>query len=123
MINDLIGLNYQAGAKYFPGCLYIDCFALLCEVRRRLGLYDYENEFQWVYEQDKLPVKEIIKRMKVIAKPVEQPNNGDMVIMGGGKNSLAVGVVLNEGVLSISHGRKSFWTSSIPAGKFYSSLK
>jgi hypothetical protein len=123
MINDLIGIDYQAGAKYFPGCSHIDCFALLCETRRRLALYDYEDEFQWVYEQDKLPVKAIIQVMRTIANKTGQPSDGDMAIMGGGKHNLAVGVVINGGILSISHGKKSFWQPSLLGAKFYSSLK
>lgn len=123
MINDLIGLDYEAGARYHDGCRCIDCFALFCEVRRRLDLYDYEQEFQWVYDTDKLPVRMIIKQMRKIARKVDSPNNGDMAIMGGGIHRLAVGVVINDGILTISHGTKSFWTPSLLNASFYSSLQ
>lgn len=123
MINDLIGLNYKAGAKYFLGCSCIDCFALLCETRRRLGLVDYENEFQWVYETERLPVKKIIKAVREIAQKTDQPQNGDMAITGGGLHRLAVGVVVNEGILTIAHGMKSFWTPSLLNASFYSPLE
>lgn len=123
MINDLIGLNYKAGARYFPGCSHIDCFALLCETRRRLGLYDYEDEFQWVYETKKLPTREIIKQMRQISCKTETPADGDMALMGGGMHRLSVGVVINGGILSIAHGMKSFWTPSLLNASFYSSLQ
>ena len=45
---DLVGLPYRWGARPSEGAT--DCFQLVCEVRRRLGLTDYEQEFQWVYE-------------------------------------------------------------------------
>lgn len=123
MINDLIGLNYKAGARYFSGCSHIDCFALLCETRRRLALYDYEDEFQWVYATEKLPTRAIIKYMKSIACKTETPHDGDMALMGGGMNRLSVGVVINGGILSIAHGMKSFWTPSLLDASFYSSLQ
>lgn len=123
MINDLIGLDYKAGARYSPGCSCIDCFALLCETRRRLELFDYEEEFQWVYEAKRLPVKEIIKAVRKIARQTDEPKDGDMAITGGGFYKLAVGVVINDGILSIAHGMKSFWTPSLLNASFYASLK
>lgn len=123
MINDLIGLSYEAGARYFPGCSHIDCFALLCETRRRLGLVDYEDEFQWVYKADQLPVKAIIKAVRKIAQQTNQPKDGDMVITGGGLHRLAVGVVINGGILTTAHGIKSFWTPSLFDASFYSPLE
>lgn len=50
-MNDLIGLEYQWGAN--PDLLsgYCDCFQLFCAIRRRLGMKDYCEQFQWVYEQ------------------------------------------------------------------------
>mgnify|MGYP007019973068 CR=1 FL=1 len=123
MINDLIGLDYKAGARYAPNCSCIDCFALLCEARRRLGLKDYEDEFQWVYESKRLSVKAIIKAMQKIATKTDCPRDGDMAIMGGGLHSLSVGVVVNGGILTIAHGMKSFWTPSLIGATFYSSLQ
>jgi len=123
MINDLIGLDYKAGARYFPGCSHIDCFALFCEARRRLGLFDYENDFQWVYETEKLPTKAIIKAMRTIAEKTDQPKDGDLAVIGGGLHRLGVGVVINGGILTIGHGIKSFWAPSLMNASFYSSLQ
>lgn len=123
MINDLIGLDYEAGARYKPNCSHIDCFALFCETRRRLGLFDYEDEFQWVYETEKLPVRKIIKAMRGIAKETKEPKDGDMAITSGGLHRLGVGVVINGGILTIAHGTRSFWSPSFRNASFYSSLK
>lgn len=123
MINDLIGLDYEAGARYFPGCSRIDCFALFCEARRRMGMFDYEEEFQWVYKTEKLPVRKIIKAMRLIAELVVDPLDGDLAITGGGMHRLGVGVVINGGILTIAHGTKSFWTPSLLNASFYRSLQ
>ena len=123
MINDLVGLDYEAGARYFAGCSRIDCFALFCEARRRLGLVDYEDSFQWVYETEKLPVRKIIKVMREIAEETNEPKDGDFVITSGGLHRLGVGVAINGGILTIAHGMKSFWTPSFANASFYRSLQ
>jgi hypothetical protein len=123
MINDLIGLDYEAGARYFPGCSHIDCFALFCETRRRLELFDYEEEFQWVYETEKLPVRKIIKAMREVTEETSEPKDGDLAITNGGLYRLGVGVAISGGILTIAHGMKSFWAPSFLNASFYSSLK
>lgn len=123
MINDLIGLDYEAGARYSPSSSRIDCFALFCETRRRLGLFDYEDEFQWVYETEKLPVRKIIKAMRQIAVQTDEPKDGDLAITNGGLYRLGVGVVINGGILTIAHGKRSFWVPSLLNASFYSSLR
>lgn len=123
MINDLIGLDYKAGARYKPNCSRIDCFALFCEARRRLGLFDYEDEFQWVYTTEKLPVKAIIKAMRKVSVRTDTPRDGDLAITNGGFYTLGVGVVINNGILTIAHGKKSFWAPSLLNASFYSSLR
>lgn len=122
MINDLIGLDYKAGAKYFDGCRCIDCFGLFCEVRRRLGLRDYEQDFQWVYDAERLPVRAIVKAMREIARRTESPQDGDLAVIGGSFNRLAVGTVINGGILTIPHEARSFWSPSLFNVPCYSSL-
>jgi hypothetical protein len=59
---DLIGLPYRWGAKPSEGAT--DCFQLVCEARRRLGLADYTAEFAWVYEtytEETLPDRRIAR--------------------------------------------------------------
>lgn len=51
MLNSLIGLEYKWGAHPNDGSGFTDCFALSMEVRRRLNLYDFYPEFEWVYHQ------------------------------------------------------------------------
>ena len=45
-MNDLIGLQYQWGARFADGKGYTDCFQLVCEIRKRLGLSDYSGKFE-----------------------------------------------------------------------------
>ena len=86
-------------------------------------MIDYEEQFQWVYGTDRLPVKAIIKEMRKIARAVDSPSNGDMAIISGGLHRLSVGVVVDNGILTIAHGTKSFWTASLSHASFYSSLQ
>ena len=48
--NDLIGLQYGWGHAPDDGSGKTDCFQLVCEVRSRLGLGDYRDQFDWVYD-------------------------------------------------------------------------
>ena len=60
--SDLIGLGYRWGAVPSEGAT--DCFQLVCEVRRRLGLTDRTTEFGWVYQtytEATLPPKRIAR--------------------------------------------------------------
>lgn len=48
---DLLGLRYRWGSTPEDGSGYTDCFALLCTMRRRMGLSDYWDRYSWVYNQ------------------------------------------------------------------------
>ena len=122
MINDLIGLEYELGAKYFPGCTKVDCFSLFSETRRRLGLPDCEKEFEWAYNNESLPTKAILKAIKAIARRTEQPLDGDLAVVSGGLRQIGLGAFINNGILTIAHGSKSFWTPSFAHARFYRSL-
>ena len=49
--NDLIGLAYGWGHRPGDGSGKTDCFQLMCEIRRRLDLYDYSPDYTWVYDK------------------------------------------------------------------------
>lgn len=51
MFNDLIGLRYGWGKRPGDESGQTDCFQLMCEARIRLGLSDYRERFQWVYDE------------------------------------------------------------------------
>ena len=84
MINDLIGLRYKLGAKYFNGCKEIDCFFLFAEVRQRLGLYEYSQESAIIYNEiicGKIPVKKALALISEFGQKTKKPADGDMAIL------------------------------------------
>ena len=112
MINDLIGLSYERRARPSDGNGKTDCFMLLCEVRRRLGLHDYEEYFQWAYDEyeaNNLPMKRIIRWLLENGEKTATMNDGNAVVMRNPGGELAVGVVYDGGILSICSGGRSSW--------------
>lgn len=125
MINDLIGLRHETAAKFFPGCTTIDCFALFSETRKRLGLHDYADDFQWVYEEmtgNTLPLLKIAKAMKKIACRTATPREGDLAMLPSASNTIGLGVVVNGGILTITERGASFWSPMIKEAKFWTSI-
>ena len=49
--NDLVGLRYGWGHGPRDGSGFTDCFQLVCEVHRRMGMADYSAKYEWVYQQ------------------------------------------------------------------------
>lgn len=125
-MNDLIGLQYERRARFCDGNEKSDCFMLVCEVRRRLGLHDYEDEFRWAYEEydsGNLPMKRIVRWLFENGKRTTQRENGNVAIIlprPGGE--IAVGVAYDGGILTISRGAKSYWSSSFPSLKLFKML-
>jgi hypothetical protein len=122
MINDLIGLNYERRARYVDGEGKSDCFMLVCEVRRRLGLYDYEQDFAWAYDEyeaNNLPMKRILRWMLEHGIKTNELKDGNVAIMRMLSGELAVGVVYDGGIITISRGGRSFWTKKFPPMKLF----
>lgn len=126
MVNDLIGLRHETAAKFFPGCTTIDCLGLFIETRKRLGLYDYESDFQWVYQQmheKKMPLRKIAKTMRAIAHRVDSPKEGDLAVLQSASNTIGLGVVINGGILTITEAGPSFWSNKIKNAKFWTPIE
>lgn len=105
--NDLIGLPYQWKAKPEDGAT--DCLHLMSEVRCRLGLYDYSQDFAWIYDQWKeedFPGMLIAKWMKENGSPCEA-KLGAVGFLKGNSGGLAIGTVVDdESFLFIAAGGK-----------------
>jgi|694.fasta_scaffold46864_5 hypothetical protein len=105
--NDLIGLPYQWGKKPNEGAT--DCLQLMSEARRRLGLYDYSQDFEWIYEkweEEKFPGAMIARWMKENADQCDA-RIGAMGYLCGNTGGLALGTVVDDdGFLFISAGEK-----------------
>ena len=126
MINDLIGLAYERRARFCEGEGKTDCFMLVCEVRRRLGLHDYEKEFRWAYDEydsGDLPMKRIIRWLFDNGKRTMERENGNVVIiLPRPGDEVAVGVAYDGGILTVSRGGRSWWSSSFPSLKLFKML-
>lgn len=105
-MNDLIGLEYEWGAKPSDGNGKTDCFQLVCEVRTRLGLTPYEGTFQWAYDcytADTLKGFRIARWLLEVGKRLTMPRHGAVVLLAKTDNP-ALGTVVNQRVICISAG-------------------
>ena len=103
-MNDLIGLTYSWNCKPSDGTGKTDCFQLCCEVRRRLGLYDYASEFAWVYEtyaESALPRTKISRLLLQLGQRTTTPQDGDPVIFPSITKRGALGTFVENSVLLI----------------------
>lgn len=97
-VNDLIGLEYGWGHRPRDGSGKTDCFQLVCEVRRRMGLGDYEPMFEWVYSkynQDTLPSRQIARWLLQNGKRLSSPVEGATVLLPGASTA-ALGTMINS---------------------------
>jgi hypothetical protein len=126
MINDLIGLSYERRARFCDGQGKTDCFMLVCEVRRRLALHDYEDDFRWAYDQydsGNLPMKRIVRWLFDNGQRTFEKENGNVaIILPKPSGEIAVGVAYDGGILTVSRGGRSFWSPSFPSLKLFKML-
>lgn len=77
--HDLIGLEYQWGAKPSDRSGFTDCFGLTMEVRSRLGLHSFYPDFAWMYEQyneQTISGKQIMKWLWEKGQRISKPQAG-----------------------------------------------
>lgn len=116
-MNDLIGLTYGWGHSPLDQSGKTDCFQLVCEVRRRLGLFDYCNTFEWVYDkytEDTFPRRLIVKWLLEHGQRITTPQFGAVVLLPGAAGA-ALATYLQDAVLFISPS-KNVVCSRIPEG-------
>jgi hypothetical protein len=105
VFNDLIGLKRAWAAKPGDGSGTVDCCLLAAEVRRRLGYYDFSQDFAWVFEQysdDTLPPLFMAKWLLQHGSRLKQPEPHAVVLLPS-EGMGAMGTVLDDGrVLFIS---------------------
>lgn len=104
MFNDLLLLTYRWGASPEDGSGHTDCFQLVCEVRRRLGLSDWAPRFAWAYDQfteETLRPRRLLRWVLENGRRVWPPEPGDVVLVGGSA-AAALGVVTpDQGLICI----------------------
>jgi hypothetical protein len=116
--NDLIGLPYRWAAAPASGAT--DCFQLVCEARRRLGLMDYSERFAWVYERytEQTFRRALLPRWLLQnGRRLGEPIAGAVALLPSSTGS-ALGTILEDGALFISP-RGAVVRSPLPAGVGY----
>lgn len=107
--NDLVGLRYGWGHRPGDGSGMTDCFMLVCEVRRRLGLTDYQDRFLWAYDrftEATLPRSQVARwalSMGRRVRPAGRPCAGLLALFPGALG-VALGTTTDYGVLFICAG-------------------
>ena len=107
-MNDLIGLEYQWGASFADGTGCTDCFQLVCEVRKRLGLSDYSSKFEWAYgsyTQDTFKPIRLARWLLQTGRRLTLPEHGAVALLAN-PTSPALGSVVNGSVVFISAGKR-----------------
>tara|TARA_B100001093_G_scaffold433894_1_gene431080 strand:- start:596 stop:970 length:375 start_codon:yes stop_codon:yes gene_type:complete len=107
-MNDLIGLEYQWGASFADGKGCTDCFQLVCEIRKRLGLSDYSSKFAWAYNsytQDTFKPIRLAKWLLQAGRRLTLPEHGAVALLAD-PTSPALGSVVNNSVVFISAGKR-----------------
>lgn len=96
MFSDLIGLEYQWGAKPSDNSGFTDCFGLTMEARSRLGLHDFRSDFAWLYEQydeQTISARQIVKWLWEKGQRIDKPKEGAIFRIRS-ERSIALAVVL-----------------------------
>ena len=107
MFADLIGLPYQWAAKPESGAT--DCFMLSSEIRRRLALPTYDEQYQWIYsrwDQSSFPSKLVLKWLRQNGHTCA-PSAGAVACLPSQNNGFALGTMdTDESVIFIAPGER-----------------
>lgn len=82
--NDLVGLRYGWGHNPKDGSGLTDCFQLVCEVHRRLGMTDHSATYEWVYQQyteSSFPRGLMVRWLLKNGRRQSQPEAGCVVLL------------------------------------------
>jgi len=106
-MNDLVGLTYGWGHRPGDGSGRTDCFQLVCEVRDRLGLPSYREQFAWVYAdwtEEAFPRSMIARWLCEHGTRLKAPRRGAVALLPAGAGA-ALGTHLGGLVLFIGPGQ------------------
>jgi hypothetical protein len=107
MFADLIGLPYQWGAKPSEGAT--DCLMLSSEIRRRLGMPSYDEQYQWIYEKwdgDSFPSKLVLKWLRLHGQ-LSEPRLGAVACLPDKTHGFALGTMdSDESLIFIAPGER-----------------
>ena len=115
-MNDLIGLEYRWGASLRDGNNQTDCFQLVCEIRKRLGLSDYSDKFAWAYRsyspKTLTPIR-LARWLLEEGRRLKLPEHGAVALLADPINP-ALGSVVDGSIVFISPGKR---VARIPASR------
>lgn len=106
-MNDLIGLQYGWGHRPGDGSGRTDCFQLVCEVRDRLGLSDYREQFAWVYErygEQDFPRRLLVRWLLKHGSRLQAPWHGAVALLPASAGG-ALGICVHDRALFIGAGQ------------------
>jgi hypothetical protein len=105
-MNDLIALEYGWGYRPADGSGKTDCFQLVCEIRRRMGLTDYADRFAWVYDEYEdatFPRRKVLRWLLQYGTKLETARPGAVALLPGTAGA-ALGAVTDTGTVFIGPG-------------------
>lgn len=105
-MNDLIALEYGWGHSPTDGSGKTDCFQLVCEIRRRMGLPDYADRFAWVYDEYEdatFPRRKVLRWLLQYGTKLETARSGAVALLPGTAGA-ALGAVTDTGTVFIGPG-------------------
>lgn len=116
-MNDLIGLRYGWGHKPGDGSGKTDCFQLTCEARKRLGLKNYQQQFDWVYQsytEASFRYRLIVQWLRENGRRIHHATPGAVMLLPG-RAGLALATVLDDSILFIAPSQNVV-RSPVPEG-------
>jgi len=120
-MNDLIGLEYRWGSAFADGKGYTDCFQLVCEIRRRLGLSDYAGKFEWAYDsytQDSFRPIRLARWLLETGTRLTLPVHGAVALLAD-PTTPALGSVVEDSIVFISAGKRVVSVSAQRVSAYY----
>ena len=119
-MNNLIGLEYAWGHRPSDGSGKTDCFQLSCEVRQLLGMRNFADAYQWVYDEyteESFPSRILMRFLFDNGKRTVTPATGAMALFRGQRPAL--GTVTDYGIVFIAPGGRVVHAPSFNADYYY----
>lgn len=108
MFNDLVMLSYGWGHAPGDGSGKTDCFQLVCEVRRRIGLRELAEHFEWVYQrydEVSFPRGNVLRWLHREGSETQERKPGTLAYLPTDRGAVALGTCTEDGLIFIAPGQ------------------
>lgn len=108
MFNDLVALRYGWGHSPDDGSGMTDCFQLVCEVRRRMGLRELADDFKWVYQrynEVSFPRANVLRWLYKEGRETQERIPGTLAYLPTDRGAVALGACTEDGLIFIAPGQ------------------